>query len=401
MEKDLNRQLELIKRGTVEIIQEAGLKKKLERAIKENKPLVVKAGFDPTAPDIHLGHTVLLRKMRHFQDLGHKVVFLIGDHTAMIGDPSGQSKTRPRLTEEEVAANAKTYERQASKVLDINKLDIRFNSEWLAKMNTASIAELLSRYSVQRLLERDDFMKRYKDQKTITMLEFLYPLLQGYDSVALKADVELGGNDQKFNLLVGRDVQTTYGQEEQVVITMPLLEGLDGVNKMSKSLGNYISINESAKDMFGKLMSVSDELMYKYYELLTDENVTKIRTDIAGGKLHPKQAKVNLAKIMTAQYHGKSEADKQAEEFDRAFKDKGFPQDIPLQELSLGHKVTILDVLVEGVKILSSRGEAKRKIQEGAVEVNGSKISDIALELSPGKEHKIRVGKKFAYVFLK
>lgn len=401
MEKDLNRQLELIKRGTVEIIQEAGLKKKLERAIKENKPLVVKAGFDPTAPDIHLGHTVLLRKMRHFQDLGHKVVFLIGDHTAMIGDPSGQSKTRPRLTVEEVAANAKTYEKQVSKILDIKKLEIRFNSEWLSKMNAISIGELLSRYSVQRLLERDDFMKRYKEQKNITMLEFFYPLLQGYDSVALKADVELGGNDQKFNLLVGRDVQTTYGQEEQVVITMPLLEGLDGVNKMSKSLGNYISINETAKDMFGKLMSVSDGLMYKYYELLTDEDVVKIRAGVADGSLHPKQAKVNLAKIITAQYHTKAEAESQAEEFDRAFKDKGFPQDIPLQELSLGPKATILDVLVEGTKLLSSRGEAKRKIAEGAVELDGAKISEISFELAVGKEYKVRIGRKFARILLK
>lgn len=401
MEKDLNKQLELIRRGTVEVIQEAGLKKKLECAIKDNKPLVVKAGFDPTAPDIHLGHTVLLRKMRHFQDLGHKVIFLIGDHTAMIGDPSGQSKTRPRLTNVEVAANAKTYEKQVSKVLDIKKLDIRFNSEWLAKMNVASIAELMSRYSVQRLLERDDFMKRYKEQKNITMLEFMYPLLQGYDSVALKADVELGGNDQKFNLLVGRDVQTTYGQEAQIVITMPLLEGLDGVNKMSKSLGNYVGINEPAKDMFGKLMSVSDEMMYKYYELLTDENVAKIRSDVAGGSLHPKQAKVNLAKIITAQYHGRSEAEKQAEEFDRAFKDKGFPKDIKLQELSLGPKATILDVLVEGTKLLSSRGEAKRKIQEGAVELNGARVSDIGTVMAPGKEHEIRVGKRFARVILK
>ncbi|MCX5680359.1 MAG: tyrosine--tRNA ligase [Candidatus Omnitrophica bacterium] len=401
MEKSIDKQLELIRRGTVEIIQEAGLKKKLERAIRDNKPLVVKAGFDPTAPDIHLGHTVLLRKMRHFQDLGHKVVFLIGDHTAMIGDPSGQSKTRPRLTNEEVEANAKTYEKQVSKVLDINKLDIRFNSEWLAKMNTASIAELLSRYSVQRLLERDDFMKRYKEQKNITMLEFLYPLLQGYDSVALKADVELGGNDQRFNLLVGRDVQTTYGQEEQVVITMPLLEGLDGVNKMSKSLGNYVGINETAKDMFGKLMSVSDEMMYKYYELLTDEDAAKIKADVEKGSLHPKEAKVRLAKIITAQYHTKPEADKQAEEFDRAFKDKCFPQDIPLQKLSLGSRSTILDVLVDGTKLLPSRGEAKRKIKEGAVEIDGSKISDIALELSPGREYKIRVGKKFVRILLK
>ena len=401
MEKDLNKQLDLIKRGTVEIIQESGLKKKLERSIKDSKPLVVKAGFDPTAPDIHLGHTVLLRKMRHFQNLGHKVVFLIGDHTAMIGDPSGQSKTRPRLTVEEVAANAKTYEKQVSKVLDVNKLNIRFNSEWLAKMNTASIAELLSKYSVQRLLERDDFMKRYKEQKTITMLEFLYPLLQGYDSVALEADVELGGNDQKFNLLVGRDVQTTYGQEAQVVITMPLLEGLDGVNKMSKSLGNYIGINETAKDMFGKLMSVSDELMYKYYELLTDEDVARIKTDVSKGSLHPKKAKVNLAKIITAQYHNKTEADKQAEEFDRAFKDKGFPQDIPLQELFLGLKVTILDVLVEGAKLLSSRGEAKRKIQEGAVELNGVRVSDINTAMVSGKEYEVRVGKRFAKVIIR
>ena len=401
MEQNIDKQLELIKRGTVEIIQLDELRKKLERAIKTNKPLVIKAGFDPTAPDIHLGHTVLLRKMRHFQDLGHNVVFLIGDHTAMIGDPSGQSKTRPRLTKDEVITNAKTYERQVSKVLDLKKLDIRFNSEWLGKMDIAKIAELLARYSVQRLLERDDFATRYKEQKNITMLEFLYPLLQGYDSVALQADVELGGSDQKFNLLVGRNIQGAYGQEAQVVLTMPLLEGLDGVNKMSKSLGNYVGINESAKDMFGKLMSVTDELMWKYYELLTDEDVAKIKSDVKSGRLHPKQAKINLAKIITAQYHGKAEADRQAEEFDRAFKDKGFPQDIALQELSLGVEPSILAVLVEGAKLLASRGEAKRKIQEGAVEVNGAKVSDIALTLKTGQEYQIRVGKKFARVCLK
>ena len=284
MEKDLDKQLELIKRGAVEIIQLDELTKKLERAIKSNKPLVIKAGFDPTAPDIHLGHTVLLRKMRHFQDLGHKVIFLIGDHTAMIGDPSGQSKTRPRLTREEVDQNAKTYERQVSKVLDIHKLKIRFNSEWLGKMDTAKIAELAARYSVQRMLERDDFANRLKQQKNITILEFLYPLFQGYDSVALEADVELGGSDQKFNLLVGRDVQGSYQQAPQVVITMPLLEGLDGVNKMSKSLDNYVGINESQKDMFGKLMSLSDSLMLKYYELLTDEDVGKVKAGIESGQ---------------------------------------------------------------------------------------------------------------------
>lgn len=401
MEKSIDKQIELISRGAVEIIQAGELKKKIENAVKTNKPLIIKAGFDPTAPDIHLGHTVLLRKMRHFQDLGHKVVFLIGDHTAMIGDPSGVSKTRPQLTRKEVEENARTYERQISRVLDSKKLEIRFNSEWLGKMDVVKIGELMARYSVQRMLERDDFSNRYKQQKNITMLEFLYPLLQGYDSVALKADVELGGSDQKFNLLVGRDVQGSYGQAPQVVITMPLLEGLDGIQKMSKSLGNYVGINESAKEMFGKLMSVSDELMYKYYELLTDEDVEKIKTDVKDGALHPKQAKVNLAKIVVAQYHSRSEADKQAEEFDRAFRDKGFPQDVPLQEISLGGNPDILTVLVDCTKLLASRGEAKRKIQEGAVEADGVKVRDINLALTADKEYRIRVGKKFARIILK
>lgn len=402
MEKNIDKQLELIRRGTVEIIQLEELKKKLDNAIKTNKPLVVKAGFDPTAPDIHLGHTVLLRKMKHFQDLGHKVVFLIGDHTAMIGDPSGESKTRPRLTRDEVKENARTYEKQISKVLDLEKLHIRFNSEWLAKMDIAKIAELMSRYSVQRLLERDDFFNRYKQQKNITMLEFLYPLLQGYDSVALEADVEIGGSDQKFNLLVGRDIQGLYGQPAQVVLTMPLLEGLDGVQKMSKSLGNYVGINESAKDMFGKLMSVSDELMWKYYELLTDEDVAKIKAEVSNGKLHPKQAKVDLAKIIVTHYHGEKEAARQAEEFDRAFKDKGFPQDIQLTEIQVtSDKTQVIAVLSDLSKLLSSRGEAKRKIQEGAVEIDGAKIDSVGLELFAGKEYKIRVGKKFARVLLK
>lgn len=402
MEKNIDKQLELIKRGTVEIIQLEELKKKLDNAIKTNKPLVIKAGFDPTAPDIHLGHTVLLRKMKHFQDLGHKVIFLIGDHTAMIGDPSGESKTRPRLTKDEVKENARTYEKQISKVLDLKKLHIRFNSEWLAKMDIAKIAELMSRYSVQRLLERDDFFNRYKQQKNITMLEFLYPLLQGYDSVALEADVEIGGSDQKFNLLVGRDIQGLYGQPAQVVLTMPLLEGLDGVQKMSKSLGNYVGINESAKDMFGKLMSVSDELMWKYYELLTDEDVAKIKAEVSNGKLHPKQAKVNLAKTIVTHYHGEKEAARQAEEFDRAFKDKGFPQDIQLTEIQVtSDKAQVIAVLSDLSKLLSSRGEAKRKIQEGAVEIDGAKIDNISLELSAGKEYKIRVGKKFARILLK
>jgi len=398
----LNGQLFLIERGAVEIINEKELRAKLEKSVKANKPLIIKAGFDPTAPDIHLGHTVLLRKMRHFQELGHEVVFLIGDYTAMIGDPSGESKTRPRLTKEEVVKNAETYAKQISKILDIKKLKVRFNSEWLGKMTAADVAVLMSNYSVQRTLERDDFANRYKQQKTITMLEFLYPLLQGYDSVALKADVELGGTDQKFNLLVGRDIQQAYGQEPQVVITMPLLEGLDGVQKMSKSLGNYIGINEPAKEMFGKIMSISDEIMYKYYELLTDEDVDKIKNDIKGGKLHPKDAKVNLAKIIVTQYHSKSEADRQAEEFDRAFKDKGFPRDVKLAEIKIdSDSAALISILSDYTKLLASRGEAKRKIREGAVEVDGSKVRDINLQLAAGKKYRIHVGKRFARVFIK
>ena len=402
MEHDIDKHLELIGRGTVEIIQLDELKTKLERAIKAEIPLVVKAGFDPTAPDIHLGHTVLLRKMRHFQQLGHRVIFLIGDHTATIGDPSGVSKTRPILTKDEIEKNAKTYEKQVSKILDMKKLEIRFNSEWLAKMRIEQIAELMSKYSVIRMLERDDFFNRYKQQKPINMLEFLYPLLQGYDSVALKADVELGGTDQKFNLLVGRDVQGSYGQEPQVVITMPLLEGLDGIQKMSKSLGNYVGINDSAKEMFGKLMSISDELMWKYYELLTDEDTEKIRGEIEAGRMHPKDAKKNLAKIIVAQYHGEKEAARQEEEFERAFKNKGFPLDIKLTEIAIrADVVSLVDVLTEHTKLLASRGEAKRKIQEGAVEVNGSKTLDINFAVYAGNEYKIRSGKKFIRIFLK
>jgi tyrosyl-tRNA synthetase len=340
--------------------------------------------------------------MRHFQELGHEVTFLIGDHTAMIGDPSGVSKTRPILTRGEVDSNAKTYEKQISKVLDIRRLKIRFNSEWLRQMDSAALAELMSRYSVTRMLERDDFSKRYKEQKTISILEFLYPLLQGYDSVALKSDVELGGSDQKFNLLVGRDIQGAYGQEGQVVITMPLLEGLDGAQKMSKSLGNYVGINESAKEMFGKLMSISDDLMWKYYELLTDEDVGRIKADVNSGRLHPKKVKAGLAKSIVSQYHSKAEADRQAEEFDRAFKDKGFPQDIELRTVQAkADPEPLLNLLVEGSRILPSRAEAKRKIQEGAVEIDGVKITDVSLTLIPRREYRIRVGKRFARIFLK
>ncbi len=414
MENNIDKQLERISRGSVDIIQRNELKKKLERSIKENRPLIVKAGFDPTAPDIHLGHTVLLRKMRHFQDLGHKVIFLIGDATALVGDPSGQSQTRKILSIEEVDKNSETYIKQVKKILLLHPpslIEIKHNREWFIQpfsmggkhpFGFEQFIELAQKYTVARLLERDDFEKRMKENKPISYSELFYPLMQGYDSVKLKSDVEIGGTDQKFNMLVGRDLQQAYGQEAQVVITMPLLEGLDGVNKMSKSLGNYVGINESAKEIFGKLMSVSDELMYKYYELLTDEDVAKIKTDVQSCALHPKQAKVNLAKIITAQYHSKAEADKQAEEFDRAFKDKGFPQDIELTEVSTDNdSVPIASALSDLAHILSSRGEAKRKVQEGAVEVDRTRVVNLDFELKAGREYNIRVGKKFARIILK
>lgn len=409
----IDKDLELIKRGAVDIIQLDELKKKLENSAKAKKPLIIKAGFDPTAPDIHLGHTVLIRKMKHFQELGHQVVFLIGDFTGMIGDPSGKSELRPRLTKEEVLKNAKTYEKQISKILDIKKLKIVFNSHWLSKLNAFEIAELMSKYSVARMLERDDFSERYKSQRPISMLEFLYPLIQGYDSVVLKADVELGGTDQRFNLLVGRDLQGSYGETPQVVLTMPLLVGLDGVNKMSKSLGNYIGINESPKDIFGKIMSISDELMYSYYELLTDENVAEVKSNVANGKLHPKQAKVNLAKIIVQQYHSEADAKKQEEEFERAFKDKGFPSDA--EEITLNYfeskegkacsiadknEISLLWVLVNS-GLAASNGDARRKISEGAVEINSERISNPNAALPCLKTYNIRLGKKFKKVALR
>jgi tyrosyl-tRNA synthetase len=390
--KTLDEQLALIRRGTVEIIQEDELKTKLEWSTRNRRPLNIKVGFDPSAPDIHLGHTVLLRKMRHFQDLGHKVYFLIGDFTGMIGDPSGQTETRKCLTREEVLENAKTYARQISKILDVRKLVTVFNSKWFGEMNVADIGELMSKYSVARMLERDDFTNRYKQQKPISMLEFLYPLLQGYDSVALKADIELGGTDQKFNLLVGRDLQSAYGQSPQVVITMPLLIGLDGVQKMSKSFGNYIGINESPKDIYGKLMSISDELMYKYYELLTDEDPDNIKKNIMNHKLHPKKAKSNLAKIIVAQYYSRSQAEKEEENFERIFRQKKMPMDA--QRIMFDeNKINIIDLIIKA-KLCQTRSEAKRLVRQGAVIVSGCKITDIAYEVEITKEPKdIKVGR--------
>lgn len=364
---DIDKQIEIIKRGAVEIISEDELRKKLAQSIKSHRPLKIKAGFDPTAPDLHLGHTVLLRKLRQFQDCGHKVTFLIGDLTGQIGDPTGRSEKRKRLTTKEVLSNAESYKRQVAKVLDINskKLEIRFNSEWLKKINILGLLDLTTHSSVAQMLAREDFKKRYVSGEDISILEFLYPLIQGYDSVELKADVELGGTDQKFNLLMGREIQKDYDQPQQVVITMPLLEGTDGIQKMSKSYGNYIGINEPAKEIFGKLMSISDELMLKYYELLTDEDLAKVK------QMHPKEAKVNLAKIIISQYHSAQAAEKEAGEFTRVFSQKEVPQEMP--KFKTDGKKTILTILSES-NLVASGNEARRLIKQGAVSFDNEKV---------------------------
>jgi len=362
---DIDQQLAIIKRGVLEIISEDELRKKLTQSIKTKRPLKIKAGFDPTAPDLHLGHTVLLRKLRQFQDLGHQVYFLIGDFTGQIGDPSGRSEIRKQLTKQEVSRNAQTYKLQVAKILDMRKLKVVFNSKWFAKMSGVEILKLTTHASVSQMLARDDFKKRYTAGENISILEFIYPLMQGYDSVMLEADIELGGTDQIFNLLVGRQFQKDYQQSQQVVMTMPLLEGTDGVAKMSKSYGNYIGINEPAKEMFGKIMSISDMLMLKYYELLTDEDSNKIK------QLHPRDAKINLAKIIITQYHSRQAADKEAEEFSRVFSQKEIPQDMP--KFKTDGQKNILAIFLES-KLVASGNEARRLIRQGAVSFNNLKI---------------------------
>ncbi len=404
----LDQQMSLIKRGTVEIIREEELKEKLKKSIQDKKPLIIKAGFDPTAPDIHLGHTVLIRKLRHFQELGHKVIFLIGDATALVGDPSGRSLTRKVLTWDEVKQNAVTYEKQVSKILDINNpalFERRHNSEWFdpvilkkGRFTFDFFVGLAQRYTVARLLERDDFQKRLKDNKPISFLELFYPLMQGYDSVELEADVELGGTDQKFNMLVGRNLQQayeTYSKPAQVVITMPLLEGTDGVNKMSKSLGNYIGINDTPKEIFGKIMSISDQLMMRYYELLTDEDMNALKKALEGATLHPKEAKKALARYIISQYYSNIDAIREDEDFEKAFKNKQFPDNISLTSIKVpgGQPVDLVGALA--LLTGESKGEVKRKIKEGAVEVNGAKVQGADISIAPGQEYKIRIGKRF------
>src|SRR5215467_7138669 len=365
-------QLEHIRRGAVDVVREEELAEKLKRAQKTGRPLRVKAGFDPTAPDIHVGHTVLIRKMKHFQDLGHTVIFLIGDFTGMIGDPSGRSATRKQLTAEEVQQNAETYKQQIFKILHPEKTIIDFNTRWMRAIGADGFIRLAGKYTVARILEREDFSNRMRNQQPIAMHEMLYPIVQGYDSVALQADVELGGTDQKFNLLVGRDLQREYGQESQVVLTMPLLEGLDGVQKMSKSLGNYIGINEPPNEQFGKVMSISDELMFRYYELLTDvplADLQKLRADIAAGHRHPMDAKADLAVRIITDYHGAAAAELAREEFNRVFRKRETPEDIETKNLSIALPIR-LTKLLSSVNLAPSITEAQRLIESGAVHMN-------------------------------
>ena len=387
----IEQQLERIRRGAVEIIREEELVEKLKRAQKTGKPLRVKAGFDPTAPDIHVGHTVLIRKMKHFQDLGHTVIFLIGDFTGLIGDPSGRSATRKQLTPEEVQQNAETYKQQIFKILDPEKTLIDFNSRWLMALGSDGFIRLAAKYTVARILEREDFSNRMKNQLPIAMHELLYPIAQGYDSVALEADVELGGTDQKFNLLVGRDLQKEYGQEQQIVLTTPLLEGLDGIQKMSKSLGNYIGISESANEQFGKAMSISDGLMFRYYELLTDiplDELQNLRTR------HPMDVKAELAASIVADYHGRAAAEAAREEFNRVFRKRQNPQDMETQRISLAAGPMRLARLLASLNLAPSNAEAQRLIESGAVHVNDQRITDPKAEISQAGEYLFKVGKR-------
>ena len=390
-------QIDLLKKGAVEIISEEDLEKKIRHSLKTKKPLLVKTGFDPTAPDIHLWHTVLIRKMKHFQDLGHTVVFLIGDFTGLIGDPSGRNKTRPPLSREEIAANAQTYKEQIFKLLDPKKTVIDFNSRWLGALTSVEIIKLTASYTVARILERDDFSKRYKNGDPISVHELLYPLMQGYDSVALRADVELGGSDQKFNLLVGRELQRHYGQEPQVIITMPLLEGLDGIQKMSKSLNNYIGINEPAFEIFGKVMSISDKLMFRYYELLTDlpaREIARIKKDISAEKLNPMKAKIYLAKSIIADFHSAKAAAAAEEEFIRIFRNKETPDDA--QVLALAADEALVDFIVRS-GILASRGEVKRVHSQGGIYLDNERPASITVTLQKGKYYLLKIGNRKFY----
>ena len=396
MSLSTSEKLEILKRGVEEIIPENGLEKKLSK----NKPLIIKAGFDPTAPDLHLGHTVLINKLKQFQDLGHKVVFLIGDFTGMIGDPSGVSETRPILTVEQLKKNSKTYQEQIFKILDKKKTKIEFNSSWFKKMTSSELINLSSKMTVARMLERDDFSKRYKGNKPISIHEFIYPLVQGYDSFELKADVELGGTDQKFNLLVGRDIQTSFGMEEQIIMTLPILEGTDGVKKMSKSLKNYIGLQENPNDMFGKIMSISDELMWRYFDLLsfkTSTEIKEIKKKIAQG-LNPMEAKKMLSVEIVTRFHGKEKAILAEKEFTNRFSRGNDPTEIKLMKLTMkSSSISIIDLLsseeLGDKRLCKSKSEARRMISQGAVKIDGNKVTDETILIQNPSENTYQVGK--------
>ncbi|MDW7645681.1 MAG: tyrosine--tRNA ligase [Desulfuromonadales bacterium] len=391
-------QMAVIRRGAVEILVETELEEKIKESIAKGVPLRIKAGFDPTAPDLHLGHTVLIQKLKQFQDLGHEVCFLIGDFTGMIGDPTGKNETRKPLTREQVLANAQTYREQVFKILDPEKTKVVFNSSWMGPMSAADLIGLAARYTVARMLERDDFHKRFNGQQPIAIHEFLYPLVQGYDSVALKADVELGGTDQKFNLLVGRELQKQEGQRPQSVLTMPLLEGLDGVNKMSKSLGNYIGITEPPREIYGKVMSISDELMVRYYELLSDVDLAglqRVKDGVAGkdSGAHPMESKKALARELVARFHGQAQAEQAEVDFVQQFKQKEIPDDIPVVHMSSEGPVWICRLLVDA-GLVASNGEARRMVKQGGVKLDGEKIADGDLEVQPKGELVLQAGKR-------
>jgi tyrosyl-tRNA synthetase len=401
--RTIDEQLDYLTKGAEETIRVEELRAKLERSAKTSKPLRVKAGFDPTAPDIHLGHTVLIRKLKHFQDLGHAVIFLIGDFTGLIGDPSGRNVTRPPMTSQEVAANAETYKAQVFKILDRNKTLVDFNSRWLGKLSSQDWVRLCSQYTVARMLERDEFSKRMKEGQPISIHELLYPLAQGYDSVALEADLELGGTDQKFNLLIGRDLQQAYGQQPQVIMTMPILEGLDGVQKMSKSLGNYVGINEAPPDMFGKIMSISDELMWRYYLLLTDlspRQIDQLKRSVSSGSTHPLQAKKDLAHRIVADFHGEEQANAAETQFESNIQQKRLPSDIPTYRLSMPRR--LFHLLVD-LGLAATNSEAQRLIKAGSIYMNARdsspptwvRLTDPNWEFDPGQLPSVifRVGR--------
>jgi len=425
----VDEQLAYIKKGAAEIVKESELRAKLERSLASGKPLRVKAGFDPTAPDLHLGHTVLLRKLKHFQDLGHTVIFLIGDFTGMIGDPTGRSATRPPLTNEQIAENAETYKAQVFKILSPEKTVVDFNSRWFSKFSAEDFIRLTAKYTVSQMLEREDFHKRFREEKPIAMHELIYPLAQGYDSVALEADVELGGTDQKFNLLVGRELQRGYGQESQVVLTVPILEGLDGVNKMSKSLGNAIGIHEPPLEMYGKVMSISDEMMWRYYELLTDvrvEEIAAMKADAASGKSHPMALKKELARLIVADFHSAEGATKAGEDWAKQFQKNQVPESLPEVRIDISKvrvaevapdsnesgtaqnvttnlsdiEVLRVDKLIREAGFVASTTEGSRRVKEKAVHINGHVIERLAIRVCPQEPLIVRVGKKVKKVLL-